>query len=355
MADKKREAVEWIERGEQFFQEGRLQEAEECYKTSIDLNKKNAIAWAMYGTTLKDQGKLDESLKAFKRYFKLEKPPHPAVQLNYASLLKMRQEFKEAEKTYKLVVKAMPDFALAWYNFGNLYLDQSMWLDAAHKYDKALRCDLDDHLKLKCLWNKGAALKERGELRDAEAALREALELDPSNEGIKTLLEQVSQVQDREQQIDSTLKGIKIVKTGPDGTKESISLFPDDVIEHAKIGVQDLLSQIDEGFRLCREERYDEAGMIAEEILGKYPDNPSAQLLMADVLIGQGKYDDSLSITERVLIDNPPNALAWVTRAEALTRLGHTKEAETAIKNAMSFNPSNMQLKEYYKKWKMRI
>ncbi|MHA2153201.1 MAG: tetratricopeptide repeat protein [Candidatus Thorarchaeota archaeon] len=209
MADKKREAIEWGERAEQFFQKGRLKEAEECYRTSIDLDKKNAIVWAMYGTTLKDQGKLDESLKAFKRYFKLEKPPNPAVQLNYASLLKMRQEFKEAEKTYKLVVKAMPDFALAWYDFGNLYLDQSMWLDAAHNYDKALRCDLDDNLRINCLWNKSTALKERGELLAAEAALREALEIDPSNEAIKILLEQTSPKQEREQQIDSTLRDIK--------------------------------------------------------------------------------------------------------------------------------------------------
>ena len=354
MVDKKREAVEWIERGEQFYQKGRLQEAEECYRTSIDLDKKNAIAWAMYGTILKDQGKLDESLKAFKHYFKLDKPPHPAVQLNYASLLKMRQEFKEAEKTYKLVVKAMPDFALAWYNFGNLYLDQSMWLDAVHKYDKALRCDLDNHLRSKCLLNKGAALKERGELRDAEAALREAFNLDPSNEDIKMLLEQTSQLQEREHQVESTLRGIKIARTGPDGAKESVS-FSEDVIEHAKRGVQDLLSQIDEGFRFCREEQYDEAEMIAKEVLRKYPDNPSALLLMADVLIGQGKYDDSLSITERVLNDKPRNALAWVTRAEALTRQGHIKEAETAIKNAMSWNPNNKQLEDYYRRWKMRV
>ncbi|MHA2160530.1 MAG: hypothetical protein ACXABE_16675 [Candidatus Thorarchaeota archaeon] len=65
------------------------------------------------------------------------------------------------------------------------------WKRAEQMYQKALGNNPDPNLMVKINWNRGIALKEMMDYERAEISLLEALEIDPKNANIKTILEKV--------------------------------------------------------------------------------------------------------------------------------------------------------------------
>lgn len=58
-------------------------------------------------------------------------------------------------------------------------------------YRKALETNPEPNALVKINWNRGIAFKEMQEYKKAEKSLLEALELDPTNQDIQTVLKQI--------------------------------------------------------------------------------------------------------------------------------------------------------------------
>jgi tetratricopeptide (TPR) repeat protein len=185
------EYAKTINDGLVLFDNGQVQEAQLCYRRAIDLDKTKSIGWGMLGTVLSEQGLLDEAEQAFKEALKLSKPVHPVVMSNYSILLKQLGREDEAEKVLRQLTKQHPDFANGWFNLGNLYLKRKEWKHAEQMYRTALDKKPEPNLMIRVKWNRGTALKELNKFEQAERSLLEALELDPTNESIRKILEQV--------------------------------------------------------------------------------------------------------------------------------------------------------------------
>ncbi len=181
----------YINTGAVMVDTGRLQDAEKCYRKAIEIDKSNPIGWGMLGNVLRAAGKLEEAEKAFNETLNLPTKAPVTVMVNYTVLLKQLGREEEAEKVLIQLTKENPDFALGWFNLGNVYLKRSDWKPAEKMYKKALDKKPEPNLMVKIKWNRGFAFKEMKEYKKAEKSLLEALELDPTNQSIRTILEQV--------------------------------------------------------------------------------------------------------------------------------------------------------------------
>ncbi|MFX1441625.1 MAG: tetratricopeptide repeat protein [Promethearchaeota archaeon] len=173
------------------FDNGEFHDAEQYYRSAIALDPSNPDGWGMLGSVLRAQGRLDEAYDAFSKALVVSTVPSRTVLLNYSVLLKEIGQEKEAEKVLKQLTKEHRDFALGWFNLGNLYLKWSKWKEASKMYKKSLDMSPDHKLVAKIKWNIGVAFKEMKKYKESEKSLLEALELDPSNNTIRSILAQV--------------------------------------------------------------------------------------------------------------------------------------------------------------------
>ncbi|MHA2200352.1 MAG: tetratricopeptide repeat protein [Candidatus Thorarchaeota archaeon] len=155
------------------------------------LDKSDPEGWGMLGTVLRACGRLDEAEEAFNEAFKHPSKSSATILGNYSVLLKQLGREDEAEKFLLRLTKEHSDYAVGWLNLGNLYLNRCDWKRAEQMYQKALGNNPDPNLMVKIKWNRGIALKEMMDYERAEISLLEALEIDPKNANIKTILEKV--------------------------------------------------------------------------------------------------------------------------------------------------------------------
>ncbi|MHA2027735.1 MAG: tetratricopeptide repeat protein [Candidatus Thorarchaeota archaeon] len=182
---------EFMNTGALMFDIGQLQDAEQCYRSAIALDKSDPEGWGMLGTVLRACGRLDEAEEAFNEAFKHPSKSSATILGNYSVLLKQLGREDEAEKFLLRLTKEHSDYAVGWLNLGNLYLNRCDWKRAEQMYQKALGNNPDPNLMVKIKWNRGIALKEMMDYERAEISLLEALEIDPKNANIKTILEKV--------------------------------------------------------------------------------------------------------------------------------------------------------------------
>jgi len=357
MGSKQEKLAQLTNEGAALYQNGRIKEAEECYRQAIKVDKKEPIAWGMLGLVLNAQGKHEESLKAYQECFKLTKKPHQGILLNYTGVLKALGRFDEAEKVLLQLLRDYPQFFMAWFNLGNLYLQKRDWKQAEQKYEVALNHSPDPGTTVKILWNRGVALKELSELDRAEKSLLDALEIDPSNNSVKSVLEEVRAMKTGkmmdELKFESNLRSIQFVRKDKDG-KEEHEGIPDEAIGYAMKYYREFQEKLERGYKLWSEGRLDEAYAVAIELSRSRGSLPQVQMLLATILVGKGEFSRALSTAEAVLKDHPNSTEAWLTKGEALAGLGRMQEAEESMQKALTTSPDDERVKVYIDNWRKK-
>jgi len=127
--------------GVQYRTEGRLAEAEACYRKAVEVRPDFAVAHYNLANILKQQGRTDLALSS------------------YATALALN-----------------PDLADAHYNLGNLYKDLGRPDDAERHLNEAIRCRPDLAI---AHYNLANVLRESDRLSEAESCFRSALALQP--------------------------------------------------------------------------------------------------------------------------------------------------------------------------------
>jgi len=357
MGSKQQKLEQLTNEGARLYQSGRISEAEECYRQAIKVDKKEPIAWGMLGLVLNAQGKHEESLKAYQECFKLKRKPHQGILLNYTGVLKALGRIDEAEQVLLQLLRDYPQFFMAWYNLGNLYLQKKDWKQAEQKYEVALNHSPDRETTVKILWNRGVALKELREFDRAEKSLLDALEIDPSNASVKSVLEEVRKIKtgrmSKEIHFEESLRSIQFVSTGEDG-KEEREGIPDDAIGYAMKYYREFQEKLEEGYKLWSEGRLDEAYAVAVELSRSRGSLPQVQMLLATILVGKGEFEHALRTTDAVLKEYPNSTEAWLTKGEALAGLGRMQEAEQSMQKAIEASPNDERVKVYIDNWRKK-
>jgi serine/threonine-protein kinase len=99
-----------------------------------------------------------------------------------------RGQADQALGYFRQTILLAPDYALAYYFIGDIYLTGKKWLEAASAYQRCAEInpsDVDPYIKLGQCY---LALKQ---MIEAAAALRRALDIDPDNDLVRALLGQL--------------------------------------------------------------------------------------------------------------------------------------------------------------------
>ena len=124
-------------------------------------------------------GRIPDALAAMSRAVQ-EKPDDAGRWCDLGVMLKAARRYREAVKAYEKAIALRPDFAIAWYNCGNALRDGGNPTGAIGCFRKAV--SIDDTLA--GAWNALGLLLQQAHrgAEEAEAALRRALELEPTQE-----------------------------------------------------------------------------------------------------------------------------------------------------------------------------
>jgi Tfp pilus assembly protein PilF len=172
-------------------------------------------------------------------------PDDPQVQYYLGAAYWMRRELALAEEKFRKAVELKPDYSDAWNDLGALYMDQGRYQDAIPAFEHALK-NVFYTTQERALTNLGWSLHKLGRNGEAEAKLRDALEIAPgfplAHKFLGVLLQERGDHRGAVDEFD-----------------RAIRLYPDDAETHLKRG----LSLLRLGDRAAAREAFETAWRLA--------------------------------------------------------------------------------------------
>ena len=115
----------------------KLEEAEKCFKKTIEIDKKFIDGYYNLGKTLKELNKYSDAISSYKKVIEL-KPNHVAAYNNMANILKKIGQHENAILNYKKAIELKPDYIEAYFNLGNTQKEYGKHPEAIKNYKKAI-------------------------------------------------------------------------------------------------------------------------------------------------------------------------------------------------------------------------
>lgn len=174
----------WVSLGIILDKQGRPEEAEQAYENALSVDPDNALAWYNMGLLLAHCGRADGAEKAYKNALK-SNPEDSFAWNNLGKLLRESGRMKEAERAFRKATKHNPDNAPAWNNLGNVMRDTGRLEGAERAYRRAIKADPRYVL---AWYNLATLLVQNDRLDEARDACKKAVEADPDDANSHELL-----------------------------------------------------------------------------------------------------------------------------------------------------------------------
>ncbi len=169
-------AVDWTNRGNQFYRVGRLQDALIALDRAIALKADFYPAWYERGNVLFAMKRHYEALSSYDRVIQL-KPDFYSVWRDRGVLLISLQEYTAALGSFDRATNIKPDDYVLWYMRGNLLnRDLRDYTKAISSYDRALQIQPNF---ADAFTGRGKALYELSRYEEALTDLNRAIQLQP--------------------------------------------------------------------------------------------------------------------------------------------------------------------------------
>jgi tetratricopeptide (TPR) repeat protein len=175
-ADHIEQAQAYFDQGNALFEQGRLEEAEESFRSGRRLSRALAGAYNNQGITLASQGQRDRAFEAFREALRIN-PNHLEARYNLGNALRDAGQLAQAEACYLQVLRMHPSHAEAHNNLGNILKSQGRLEEAIVCFRQAL---LNNSNFAAAHNNLGLIHKDQDRLEEAIACFRQALILDPN-------------------------------------------------------------------------------------------------------------------------------------------------------------------------------
>ncbi|MBF0133817.1 MAG: tetratricopeptide repeat protein [Magnetococcales bacterium] len=161
--------------GNQFLQQGLLDDAARAYLHALALQPDHFIVLSNYGIVLQAQGQLIAAVDRFSQALAIQ-PDFVAALSNLGAVLLRLGRLQEAESRLRQALTLEPDNPEAHSNLGNVFLTQGRTQEAIRHY----RCALELNPNLPDpLANLGIAYQDMGRLTEATEFLERAMRLNP--------------------------------------------------------------------------------------------------------------------------------------------------------------------------------
>ena len=260
-----------------------------------------------------------DAIAAYKRAADLEPGDVPTMNALGQALLNDGQ-FDAALKQYKDISSADPEDAGALVHIAEIQRRQGKYEDALTTIRKARKKDPEN---LEAGYNEGLLLDVLGHYDDAAATYEKMVEQtshangaytseEKNNRGI--FLERLGSIYHEQNKVDQAIATYqKMIDMGGDmvtrGYQGQVDTYRD-----AKM--------------------FDKAAEISRKAVEANPKDRDLKLMLADVLLGEGKTTEGLDLAKSLLDNSANDRSVWLALGNMYTRLHRWKEADEALNKA---------------------
>jgi len=168
-------ALEKINAGLAFQNQGQFNEAIACLQEAIQLSPELPAAYYILGSLLQRQGQIDEAIDLYKKLLEMN-PYHSDAHNILGSAYQEKVQLDEAIACYRKAIYCNENSFMAYNNLGAALRLQGNLDEAVASYQKALRINPDF---TEAMNNLGTALRDKGDPGEAMSWYRKAIQIDP--------------------------------------------------------------------------------------------------------------------------------------------------------------------------------
>jgi protein O-GlcNAc transferase len=161
--------------GNAYLAQGRLDEAEVCYRKALKLNPGYVDAHNNLGNVLKEKEKFQESIHSYRTALRLDSS-RSEIHNNLGLCLERLGEYEQSIHEYHEAVRLNPGFSDAHANLGGALKSHGKLNEAIESCSKALAMN-PNHAR--ALLNMGNAYAELGQIEKGTGCFRDAIRVEP--------------------------------------------------------------------------------------------------------------------------------------------------------------------------------
>jgi tetratricopeptide (TPR) repeat protein len=297
----------------EYYQEGKLKEAENVLVGIVNLDPDNASALHFLGVIHYHLKNYKSAEKYIEKSLYLN-PNEAFAYFNLANIFREEQRLDEAIDNYKKALQIDPDLSDAYYNLGIIFEKKRQIDEAITCYEKTIQIapyDADAYNNL------GLVLQKKGRIDDAIAYFEKALKIKPdyartyNNLGIAL---------HEKKQFDEAINNYKV----------AIQLDP---------YLADAYNNL--GNSLKEKGLLDEAATCYKKTLQTNPDRADAYYNLGIVLNEKGSVDEAIENYRKAIQLNPDYIDAYINLGIAFKENGQLDNAINCFKEALRANPND--------------
>ena len=291
--------------------QGRLQEAEQRYRTVLEADGRHFQALYRLGLIRLQQSRFADAELLFRRAAKVD-PRSADAQLHLAVALTGLKRHDDAIRRYEKALALKPDFAEAHSNLGYTLQSLGRTEEALEHYREALAISPD---YAEARNNLGTALAALGRHEEAIAQYQAAIALRPSYAEAHRSLANALGVLERYEEAAAHYEKV-------------LALLPNDAAARTALGNT-----------LHRLDRTDEAIAHYEKVLAASPAHAEAHTSLGNTVHRLGRTEEALGHFRRALAIDPSDPGIYSSLGGALVALGRSAEASEAFEKAIALAP----------------
>ncbi|MCY3622030.1 MAG: tetratricopeptide repeat protein [Gammaproteobacteria bacterium] len=369
---------------------GRIEKGLAAIRIARDQQPDTPGPYAALGKTFMEQGRLEEAEEALQRAVEVD-PKHRGALQNRAELARRQGRLAEAETRYRQVLAIDGEHGLANAGLGTVLFRQKRYAAALDHLRNAVGSPtIGTRGTLYVLMGRSAAelgygdeseayldrafagikeqrqdaprlyamladaLMDQGRFETAEAALREAIELDPSHRGALRNLGELARRRGQLAEAESRFREVLAIDEG-DGVAHAglgTVLFRQkrfaEALDHLRLAVE--MPGTDEtrgplylfmGQAAGELGDLEEAEVHLERAMAEMPENVLTLLAMAELRNRQGRVDEAATYRRRAGDTRPDDPTLLHRLAESLRNEGQIDEAIPVYEDALEIDPGN--------------
>lgn len=170
-----RDAEEFFNQGNLFYDLGDFEKAEEQYKRAIQLNQEYTEAHNNLGVLFYNSEKYEKAEEEYREAIRIN-PEGAEAHYKLGVLLGKLKRYGEAEKEFREAIKINPDYGWAYDNLGLVLSNLNRFDEAEEEHREAIRINPED---AKAHNNLGVLLKNLERYEEAGEEYREAIRINP--------------------------------------------------------------------------------------------------------------------------------------------------------------------------------
>ena len=332
--------------GNIFFDLGRLDEASEWYRKSLQINNNYATALNNLANAKRKSGSHKEAVDLFKRAIQEDPQLIQAHNGAAASLLALG-DIDQAESIAIRAININKNVRGTNEILGTIFQKKKYYQKAAESYQKEL--DINPRSDTSLL-NLGLVRLKQGEPAEAIEPLTRAAAIKPSKQCLLLLAEAYQSTGQLKEAIlmyknidfSKSQSKIALYNLGSCLLKTSNSK---DAIEAFRLAIKMddafLPAWTNLGTALQNEGRHKEALIATQKVLDLAPDNHSAYINLGGIYKELGNLNQALTSTLKSLELNPDNPTAHMNLGIIYTDLGNLNQALASTLKSVELNPDN--------------